>query len=397
MKESNNNSNQHNDNFDYIYEMVQSIVSKIILDKTKSDIKLKQYNILEKIISNIILAEKLNKNSEKFRKIRINNPNINLILRIKGVYDFFIFLGFKELNENNDIYLYLPEENISLQKLEKSLNYMNLLNINFIDLTEDFNNYEKPEYESKKSKDNQNLFPKKNIVDNNNINSEIIISNNSDAEKMLKETGKERYNQALKYSEENNLNSNSYFSLSSIFIFITCNKCGNSQKKEAKKFFEQKKLQNPQKNNIMSLSDFDYKNPNLNQNIECNDEIGKKCLELTNKFRAKNNLPSLEWDDSIWVIAYHHSKNMGEGEVPFGHKGFDERVNKFNFRYYKACENVYMCQGISQYYIAENAVKGWINSPGHKQNLLSDTSHCAIATYKNNFGSFYLTQIFVLK
>ena len=140
MKESNNNSNQHNDNFDYIYEMVQSIVSKIILDKTKSDIKLKQYNILEKIISNIILAEKLNKNSEKFRKIRINNPNINLILRIKGVYDFFIFLGFKELNENNDIYLYLPEENISLQKLEKSLNYMNLLNINFIDLTEDFNN-----------------------------------------------------------------------------------------------------------------------------------------------------------------------------------------------------------------------------------------------------------------
>ena len=108
-------------------------------------------------------------------------------------------------------------------------------------------------------------------------------------------------------------------------------------------------------------------------------------------------MPSLEWDDSIWVIAYHHSKNMGEGEVPFGHKGFDERVNKFNFRYYKACENVYMCQGISQYYIAENAVKGWINSPGHKQNLLSDTSHCAIATYKNNFGSFYLTQIFVLK
>ena len=39
------------------------------------------------------------------------------------------------------------------------------------------------EYESKKSKDNQNLFPKKNIVDNNNINSEIIISNNSVAEK----------------------------------------------------------------------------------------------------------------------------------------------------------------------------------------------------------------------
>ena len=58
-------------NFSYLYEMLFSIVSNIISDKTKSEIKLKQFNILEKIISNIISAEKSNKNSEKFRKIRI--------------------------------------------------------------------------------------------------------------------------------------------------------------------------------------------------------------------------------------------------------------------------------------------------------------------------------------
>ncbi len=56
-----------------------------------------------------------------------------------------------------------------------------------------------------------------------------------------------------------------------------------------------------------------------------------------------------------------------------------------------------MCQGYSQYNISENAVNGWINSYGHRQNLLSDTSHCAIATYKNNYGQFYLTQLFALK
>ena len=83
----------------------------------------------------------------------MNNPNIDLVLKIKGVYDFFIFLGFKqedvEENEKNESYLYLPEENLSLQKLEKTLFYMNLLNLNFIDFNneENLNNYETPEYQ----------------------------------------------------------------------------------------------------------------------------------------------------------------------------------------------------------------------------------------------------------
>ena len=165
IQENDNNElniNQNN-NFDYIYEMLFSIVSNIVSDKTKTEIKLKQYKILEKIISNIIIAEKSKKSSEKFRKIRINNPNINLILKIKGVYDFFIFLGFKqeneENNEKNESYLYLPEDNISVQKLEKALFYMNLLNINFIDLDneDNINYYETPQYQENRNKKIQTI------------------------------------------------------------------------------------------------------------------------------------------------------------------------------------------------------------------------------------------------
>ena len=373
-----------NNEFNYIYEMLFGIVSNIIQDKSKIETKLKQYNILEKIISNIISAEKNKINSEKYRKIRINNKNINLILKIKGVYDFFIFLGFKEIkneDENNNSYLFLPEDKISLQKLEKSLFYMNILNLNFIEENneDNLNNFETPEYEEKirESKTINDLIPKTNINDNNN------------AQNILKETGQDRYNQALKYSGDNK-----YFSFSSIFNCLTCNVCGKDPKKEAKIYFEQKKQKNENKKNIMTLDDFKYKNP---INFECKDEIGKECLKLTNDFRIKNNLPPLEWDDSIWAIALTHSKNMAEGVVPFSHKGFNERVNQFNFTCYKACENVYMCQGYSQYIIAHNAVSGWINSPGHKQNLLSDTTHCAIAVYNNNYGEFYVTQLFALK
>ena len=382
-----NNINNESNDFDYIYEMLFGIVSNIISDKTKTEIKLKQYKILVKIISNIITAEKNNKSNEKYRKIRVNNPNIELILKIKGVYDFFIFLGFKQENkentENNDSYLYLPEENISIQKLEKTLFYMNMLNLNFIEIDDEnnLNNYETPQYQEKikESKSINDLIPKNDI-------------NNIDVKEILKETGPERYNQALKYSDNNN----NFFS--SIFNFFTCDKCGKDPKKEAKKFFEQKKQKNSEQKNIKTLSDLEYKNPSINnKNIECKDEIGKECLKLTNEFRAKYNLYPLEWDDSIWAIALTHSKNMADGIVPFSHEGFNERVNQFNFTYYKACENVYMCQGYSQYSIAENAVKGWINSPGHKKNLLSDTTHCAIAVYKNNYGEFYLTQLFALK
>ena len=385
-------------NFSYLYEMLFSIVSNIISDKTKSEIKLKQFNILEKIISNIISAEKSNKNSEKFRKIRINNPNIDLVLKIKGVYDFFIFLGFKqesfEDDGKNETYLYLPEENLSLQKLEKSLFYMNLLNLNFIDFNdeENLNNYETPEYQEnlKQRRQNNEIMPEMNIIEmNDDINDDM-----NDGRKILEETGLERLSRALKYSENNN---SSFFSIKSVLDFITCNICGKEEKEETKKFFEQKEKQDDNKKKIMTLSDLDYKNPSRSNELENKDEIGKACLKLTNDFRAKYKLPLLEWDNSIWSIAYTHSKNMGEGIVPFGHKGFNERVNKFNFSCSKACENVYMCQGYSQYDIAENAVKGWINSPGHKKNLLSDTTHCAIAVYKNNYGEFYLTQLFALK
>ena len=256
LNENNINCNKNNINnkFNYIYEMLFGIVSNIIQDKSKIETKLKQYKILEKIISNIISSEKNKINSEKFRKIRINNPNINLILKIKGVYDFFIFLGFKQKkdeNDENNTYLFLPEENISLQKLEKSLFYMNLLNLNFIeDNDEDNLNYiETPEYEEKK-KESRTIIE---LIPKTNINT----SDNNDAQNILKETGQERYNQALKNSVDNN----NYFSFKSVFNFFTCKNCGKDPKKEAKDFFEKKKQKNIDKKNIMTLEDFKYKNP----------------------------------------------------------------------------------------------------------------------------------------
>ena len=102
---------------------------------------------------------------------------------------------------------------------------------------------------------------------------------------ILRQTGQERYRKALQFTHNNQNNNN-------------------------------KINDNNYHPNIHTFDDFKY---NINQpsfgNNKVNDEIGKKCLELTNQFRAKNNLPPLHWDDSIWKISLTHSKNMGDRKV----------------------------------------------------------------------------------
>ena len=48
---------------------------------------------------------------------------------------------------------------------------------------------------------------------------------------------------------------------------------------------------------VKYLSDLDFKNPKMeeihNRTFKVNDEIGKKCLELTNEFRRKNKMSNL--------------------------------------------------------------------------------------------------------
>jgi uncharacterized protein YkwD len=123
------------------------------------------------------------------------------------------------------------------------------------------------------------------------------------------------------------------------------------------------------------------------------DRIGRESLRLTNEFRAKNNLPPLKWSQALCKIGREHSKNMAEGIVPFGHAGFDKRVAAYPFASTSAAENVAWNAGTSD--IAKVAVDGWINSPGHRKNLLSNHNYCGIGVYRLS-GKFYLTQLFAL-
>ena len=342
----NNLINNHKDN-NFIYELAFNAITNISNSNKSNEVKIKIIRMIIKIFKNIIKAEIKKENSQIFRKIQITNPNISLIFDTKGNYEFFQSLGFTEKYFGEELCLYLPSKNISISLFLKLISFIELLSINFQENSNKTNYYEI-------ENNLQNNFI------NNNINNQIQFCNNP-----------------------NKIN----------FIFINMN--SNNKKNNNNNF--QHNIHNFNNFNQFQFNNNINNSPKLNNNAKNGDEIGKKCFHLTNIFRAKNNLPPLKWDDSIWAISFTHSKNMGEKIVPFGHKGFNERVNQFPFFYTLACENVYMCKGFINYDIATLAVNGWINSPGHRKNLLSNSTHCAIANYINKSGAFYLTQMFARK
>jgi uncharacterized protein YkwD len=125
-------------------------------------------------------------------------------------------------------------------------------------------------------------------------------------------------------------------------------------------------------------------------------EIGKQALQFTNEFRAQHGLPALQWHQSLCEIGYVHSMDMGEGRAPFDHVGFDKRVRQYPFPVQSAAENLAMNYGVPQPEVARVAVDGWIDSPGHRRNLLSRQHWCGIGVYRTFEGKYYLTQLFGL-
>ena len=391
----------------YIYELVFTSLSNISRSGKKKDIKVKIIRIITKIIENIVNAEITNEDSEKFRRIKLSNPNISLMFEIQGNYEFIKALGFEEEYQGQTKCLYLPKKNINVRLYQQLLSYIELLILNFQENEEEQNYYEKNSL--KKSSYSEDIFKKKfqpaeennenaignydcleNIEESEEIPIEKYNKNQESNEglKFLKETGQQRYQNALKNNNKLDTNKNNF----------------NTKDKNLKANIHGFGDYN---NNTNNRNQLPYKNQEIpkkempkneyNNNSNCSDEIGKKCLELTNEFRKKHHLKPLIWNDAMWKISLTHSKDMGNNKVPFGHKGFDERVNQFPFSYSLACENVFTCSGYRDSEIAKEGVKGWINSPGHRKNLLSNTTLCAIASFKNKNGAYYLTQMFAKK
>ncbi|MFM6183208.1 MAG: CAP domain-containing protein [Dolichospermum sp.] len=112
-----------------------------------------------------------------------------------------------------------------------------------------------------------------------------------------------------------------------------------------------------------------------------------------NQYRAKRGLKQLIVNEKISEQARIHSENMASGKVPFSHQGFEQRVMAIPLKYSSAAENVAYNTG----YInpANEAVSGWLKSPGHLKNLQGKYNLTGVGVATNEQGQVYLTQIFL--
>ncbi len=119
--------------------------------------------------------------------------------------------------------------------------------------------------------------------------------------------------------------------------------------------------------------------------------------QQVNQYRQSRNLPSLKLDARISQQARGHSERMAKGTVPFSHDGFERRVQGIEreILYRKAAENVAVNQGFAD--PATQAVRGWIQSQGHRRNMEGKFDLTGIGVAKNGTGEYYFTQIFILK
>jgi uncharacterized protein YkwD len=122
--------------------------------------------------------------------------------------------------------------------------------------------------------------------------------------------------------------------------------------------------------------------------------LEQSVLQKINAYRVAKKLPPLTLNATISNLARTHSQNMASGKVPFGHQGFQTRVQTIakSFTFRAAAENVAMNQGFSD--PAATAVNGWLNSAGHRNNIVGNYNLTGLGVAKNSSGSYYFTQIF---
>jgi len=127
-------------------------------------------------------------------------------------------------------------------------------------------------------------------------------------------------------------------------------------------------------------------------------ELEKRIHHLINEERRKHGLSSLAWNNALSIIARKHSNDMAKRNY-FSH--FSPEGHDFTYRYkqdgyscaipeggriYLGAENIFQnnlydrivyVNDVAHYEwnsmakIAETTVQGWMNSPGHRKNILT--------------------------
>ncbi len=119
--------------------------------------------------------------------------------------------------------------------------------------------------------------------------------------------------------------------------------------------------------------------------------MARQVFDLTNHFRQKHGLDPLDWDEDTSAVAFGHSKDMRDNAY-FSHHSpthgdLGERLTNGGVQYQRAAENI-----AARYVDAGAAMEGWLNSEGHRVNLMNeDLTHLGVGVHRDFYTQNFMT------
>ncbi len=126
-------------------------------------------------------------------------------------------------------------------------------------------------------------------------------------------------------------------------------------------------------------------------------KMESQVQQRINQIRQQNNLSSLDTNPELAAVARAYSQKMAAGDF-FSHTGPDgstpaERVRAVGIQYALLGENLFKSTNAPD--PVNLAVEGWMNSPGHRENILqSGFTQTGIGIWREG-NTYYITQLFM--
>jgi uncharacterized protein YkwD len=135
--------------------------------------------------------------------------------------------------------------------------------------------------------------------------------------------------------------------------------------------------------------------------LEPNVALELALLEATNAARAENGLGPLQMDETLALAARHHALEMATLNY-FSHQSPTpenatppQRIARAGSPYIAVGENIAKMPPTQTSQLASETTSGWMNSPGHRANILETRfTHVGFGLAKDTQGFIYVVQNF---
>jgi uncharacterized YkwD family protein/spore coat assembly protein SafA len=123
--------------------------------------------------------------------------------------------------------------------------------------------------------------------------------------------------------------------------------------------------------------------------------VEQQVAQITNRYRAQNGLPAVTFDWQLARVARYKSVDMRDKGY-FSHTSPTygspfTMIKNFGISYTRASENIAAGQRTP-----EEVVQAWMNSPGHRKNILDpNVTRIGVGYAKGGSYGHYWTQMFI--